>query len=190
MAVYQFCGLIVADTEAEVPTTTSVVGDSKKVVVARDTGKHFVNVGGSWIEVPGAQATQVFTLPVLAANLATTTDAQTIFFGGAAGLAPGTTADLTPIYVPKTGTLKRAYVFANAGTAGSNEAWAMNLRLNNATDTQIASVSASTANRLWSNTGLSIAVAQGDRLELKTVCPTWATNPANVRFGGVLYVES
>lgn len=144
--------------------------------------------GAAWQAPAGAAS--CYTLPILAANQATTTDGQTIYFGGAAALAPGTTANLAPIYVPKSGTVKAVYLFANAGTAGTNEAWAMQLRLNNTTDTQIASVSANTANRLWSNASMSVAVAAGDRLEIKSVCPTWATNPANVRYGGCVYIES
>lgn len=32
-------------------------------------------------------------------------------------------------------------------------------------------------------------VAVGDFIEIKVVCPTWATNPATVAFGGTVYVE-
>lgn len=162
----------------------SNVGDS--AIVKADTSSRIWN-GSQWVS-PSVD-TVGYTLPIQAANQATTTDAQTIFFGGAAALVPGTTADLAPIYVPRAGTVKAVYLSANAGTAGSNEAWVMNLRKNNTTNTQIASVSANTANRLWSNTGLSVAVAQGDRLEITCACPSWATNPANVRYFGTIYIE-
>lgn len=137
----------------------------------------------------GTNGVQCYALTVTAANASTTTDAQTIYFGALAGLAPSTTVDLAPIYIPKAGTIKAAYITAHSATAGTNEAWVLHIRKNNSADTQIASVSLNTANRLWSNTGLSIAVAQGDRIEIKSVNPTWATNPANVRFGGSIYIE-
>lgn len=137
----------------------------------------------------GATGTQCYTLPITAANLATATDAQTIYFGSLAGLAPGTTAALARVYIPKSGSIKAAYIFAHAATSGTNEAWVLHVRLNNTSDTQISSLSANTATRLWSNAALSIPVVAGDYIEIKSVNPTWATNPANVRFGGVVYVE-
>lgn len=173
------------DAEADLSAIQSQAA-SGEIAYCLAEGTSWRKLGGSWVLYSGV----CYTLPILAANQATTTDGQTIYFGGTAALAPGTTADLSPIYVPKAGVVKAVYLFANAGTAGTNQAWAMQLRLNNSTDTQIASVSANTANRLWSNTGLSIAVNQGDRLEVKSVCPTWATNPANVRYGGTIYLES
>lgn len=186
MGVLQYCNLVIADTEAELPQTTGTSG-SRRFAIAIDTKRRFCDVGGSWVAVDQALP---YTLPILAANQATTTDGQTIYFGGTAALAPGTTANLNPIYVPKAGTVKAVYLFANAGTAGTNEAWVTSLRLNNSTNTQIASVSANTANRLWTNTSMSVAVAAGDRLEITSTLPTFATNPANVRWGGTIYLES
>jgi hypothetical protein len=121
-------------------------------------------------------------------NAATTTDAQVIYVGCAL-TAPTATAAISRCYVPKAGTLKVAYVYARATTAGTAEAWTCNIRKNNTTDTAIATVSASAQDRVWSNTGLSIAVVAGDYFEVKCTNPTWATNPANVTFMGVVYIE-
>jgi hypothetical protein len=129
-----------------------------------------------------------YSLTVLAGNEATFTDGQTLYMGGTLR-DPGTGAALRKIYIPKAGTIKVAYLFAEFGTAGSNEAWVAAIRLNDTTDTTIASLSVSTATRLWSNTGLSIAVAQGDFIEIKLTNPTWATNPADAWFGGQIYIE-
>jgi hypothetical protein len=123
------------------------------------------------------------------ANQATTTDSQTMYWGSIIALAPTTTAANTRIYIPKAGTIKAAQVFAHAATAGSAEAWVMNIRLNNTTDTQIASLALSAAQRLWANYALSIAVVAGDYIEIKEVQPAWATNPANVRRACSIYVE-
>lgn len=229
MEYWQYCNVVVADTEASLPAPSGVSG-SKRIAVALDTGKLYADSGGSWsaaiaagpqgpkgdtgdqgpqgpqgqqgadgqngsqgiqgIQGPaGPTGTQCYALPITAALQSTTTDGQTIYFGSLASLAPSTTGALASIYVPKAGSVKSVYVNCNAGTAGSNEAWVMNLRLNNTSNTQIASVSLNTANRLWSNTSLNVPVALGDRLEIQSVQPTWATNPANVRYGGVIYIE-
>lgn len=72
------------------------------------------------------------------------TDAQTIYFG-TLPKAPTTTAATSKIYIRQAGTIKRAEIYCYSGTAGTNEAWVVSIRLNNTTDTQIASVSASTS---------------------------------------------
>jgi len=130
-----------------------------------------------------------YALTVTAANLATTTDAQTIYFGSLAGVAPSSTAAISRIYIPKTGTIKVAQIVAHAATAGTGESWSLYVRLNNTTDTLIQTVASTAAFRTWINTSLSIAVVAGDYIEIKSINPTWATNPANVRFGGVIYIE-
>lgn len=116
------------------------------------------------------------------------TDAQTIYFG-MLPKAPVTAAATSKIYIRKAGTIKIAEIYCYSGTAGTNEAWVLNIRLNNTTDTQIASVSASTNERVFSNTNLSIAVNVGDYIEIKSVNPTWATNPLTTIFGGYVYIE-
>ena len=125
----------------------------------------------------------------MAANAATTTDAQTVYFGSLAGLAPGTTAALSRVYVPKAGAVKVAQIFMHSGTAGTNENITCNFRLNNTTNTLIQAVGTNTAVRTFQNTSLNISVSAGDYFEIQMVFPTWATNPANVRFGGHVYIE-
>lgn len=116
------------------------------------------------------------------------TDAQTIYFG-MLPKAPTTTAAISKIYIRQAGTIKRAELYCYSGTAGTNEAWVISIRLNNTTDTQIASVSLGTSERIFSNTALSIAVSAGDYIEIKCVNPTWATNPLTTIFGGYIYIE-
>lgn len=164
--------------------TTNDVSTSKHGFVpkAPNSGLVFLDGLGAWNEPP-------YTLQVSAANQATTTDAQTIYFGCHAGLAPQTTAAISKVYIPRAGTITRAYIMMHSGTAGTNESFTAYIRLNNTTDTSIASVAANTALREFTNTSLSIAVAAGDYIEIKVICPTWATNPANVRWGGVIYIS-
>lgn len=115
-------------------------------------------------------------------------DAQTIYFG-MLPKAPVTVAGTSKIYIRAAGTIKRAEIYVYSGTAGSNEAWSMYIRKNNTTDTLIATVSAATSERVFSNKTLNIAMADGDYFEIKAVNPTWATNPLTCIIGGYIYAE-
>lgn len=183
-------------------TITAQKTHSNTIIISTTIGLGGVGTTGTAGQVLTSQGTNAvptwttasggglgYGLTITAANAATTTDAQTIFFGSLAALAPGTTADLSRIYIPKAGTIKVVDLISHSGTAGTAENWTCNVRLNNTTDTAIATTGASAAVRRWTNAALSIAVVQGDRVEIKCVNPTWATNPANVRWGGVIYVE-
>ena len=139
-------------------------------------------------QVPAGGTTVGYVLEAYAASQATTTDAQTLYWGSRL-TAPSTTANRWRIYIPKTGTIKAVYVYSYAGTAGSNENWSMYIRYDNTSDTLIQTLGANTNDRVWSNTGLSIAVTQGHYIEIKEVCPTWATNPATVTRSAVIYIE-
>jgi hypothetical protein len=129
-----------------------------------------------------------YALHVQAASQATTTDAQTLYWGGML-VAPSTTANRWRVYIPFAGVIKAARIYSYAGTAGTAEAWTMSIRKNNSADTLIASVAAATNDRLWANDALAIAVVAGDYIEIKEVCPTWATNPATVTRTGVIFIQ-
>lgn len=129
-----------------------------------------------------------YALNVQAASQATTTDAQTLYWGSML-VAPSATANRWRVYIPKAGTIKAAYIYTYSGTAGTAEAWVMSIRKNNSTNTQIASVALNTNDRVWSNASLSISVVAGDYIEIIEVCPTWATNPAAVTRTGQIYIE-
>lgn len=131
-----------------------------------------------------------YTFNVGAGNLATTTDKQTLHFGCLPGLAPQATAALAKTYIPRLGYIKSAYIMWNAGTAGTAESFSMYIRKNNSSDTLIATVANNLASKEFINTNLNISVSVGDYIEIKIICPTWATNPANVRVGGIIYVEA
>jgi hypothetical protein len=129
-----------------------------------------------------------YCLNVQAASQSTTTDSQTLYWGGMI-VAPSTTANRWRVYCPKSGTIKAAFIYSYAGTAGTAEAWSMNIRKNNTTDYLIQSLSAATNDRVWQNQVLSIPVVAGDYLEIKEVTPVWATNPATVTRTGQIYIE-
>ena len=115
-------------------------------------------------------------------------DAQTVYFG-MLPKAPITTANVSKIYIRKAGIIKIAEIYCYSGTAGSNQAWSLYVRKNNTTDYLIATLSVATNERVFSNAALSIAVAAGDYIEIKSVNPTWTTNPLTTIWAGYLYIE-
>jgi hypothetical protein len=115
-------------------------------------------------------------------------DGQTIYFGNLPK-APVTTAAISKVYIPRSGVIKRAEIYCYSGTAGTNQAWSGYIRLNNTTDTLIATLSVATSERVFSNSSLNIAVVAGDYFEIKFINPTWATNPLTTIFGGYIYID-
>ena len=115
-------------------------------------------------------------------------DGATVYFG-MLPKAPVTVAGTSKVYIRKAGTIKIAEIYCYSGTAGTNEAWSLYIRVNNTTDYLIATLSVSTNERVFSNTGLSIAMSAGDYFEIKGVQPTWATNPLTCIYAGYIYIE-
>ena len=103
--------------------------------------------------------------------------------------APTTTANISKVYIRAAGTIKRVEIYCYSGTAGTSEAWSLYVRKNNSADTLIATLSVATSERVFSNTGLNIAVAVNDYVEIKSIQPTWATNPLTTIWAGYLYIE-
>ena len=116
-------------------------------------------------------------------------DATTYYFGNTPRAPMTTAGSFGKVYIRIPGIIKIAELYCYAGAAGTNEAWSLYVRKNDTTDYSIATVSLATNERVFSNAALSIPVAAGDYIEIKCVCPTWATNPTSVVFGGYLYVE-
>jgi 6-phosphogluconolactonase (cycloisomerase 2 family) len=120
--------------------------------------------------------------------LATThADGQNMFFGTTAAMGTAT-AGQRKIYFPQAGTIKGAKIWSYATTAGSGEAWTMYIR-KGGLDTQIDTVGAAANERSWTNSSLNISVAAGDWLEMRSINPTWATNPDGVVYSGYIYLE-
>lgn len=133
---------------------------------------------------------QAYTVSIGAGLLTTFSDGATTYFGGFPSAPPASTGGQRRVYLPKSGTITNVFIFSLCLTvAGSSEAWPLYLRVNNSTDTLIQTVSSANAHRLWSNTNLSIPVQAGDYFEIKSVAPTWATNPVDGYFSGIVFVE-
>lgn len=179
--------------EIFVPIARTIIKEGGTTVFQLlDTGIYWrdlrgvVSSGGG--AAPVADAAIKYALQVQAAAQAVTTDSQTLYWGSQQ-VAPSTTADRWRVYIPKTGTIRSAYIYSYAGTAGTNSAWSMYIRLNNTSDTLIQTLGANTNDRVWSSAALDIAVTAGDYIEMKEVQPAWGTNPADVTRTGVVYVE-
>lgn len=115
-------------------------------------------------------------------------DAQTVYFG-MLPKAPTTTAGISKIHIRKSGLIRAANIYCYSGTAGTAESWSLYIRLNNTTDTLIQTLSVATNERIFSNTTLEIKVVAGDYFEIKSVHPTWTTNPLTTIYGGYVYID-
>ena len=129
-----------------------------------------------------------YALSVGASVMATVSDGATYYFGTNADI-PATTGGQRRVYIPKAGTIKTAYVCGYSPSGGTSETVTVYLRLNNTSDTLIKTGTLDGGAILFNNAALSIAVVAGDFIEIKMVCPTWVTNPTDVRLSGTVYVE-
>lgn len=132
-----------------------------------------------------------FGYTLQAASAATSpADGTTIYFGNPSA---GTAASVLNqrIYIPKTGVIRKVFLmFANTGTLGTNEASTLSVRVNNTTDYLISNtVTHDAAQTIASNTAMAAPVTEGDYIEIKWLCPTWATNPTAVRPSATIYIE-
>lgn len=116
---------------------------------------------------------------------------NTTYWYGSAGSAPvANGVDRFRVYVPKSGRIKTVIVSLWSNSASSGEAWPFYIRINNTTDYLIASVGDTAKNKVWSNTGLDIAVNAGDYFEIKFITPAWVTVPTTLIFNTVIYLEA
>jgi hypothetical protein len=116
-------------------------------------------------------------------------DGATYYWGGIQINQLTTTPDIRRLYVPKGGILRAVYFFFNATVTSSAQDASLYVRVNNTTDVTVSTtVSMPAASNVWSNTGLSTALAQGDYIEFKMVCPTWTTNPTGFGYA-IAFIE-
>jgi hypothetical protein len=87
------------------------------------------------------------------------------------------------------GIIKGIIINAYSGTQGTNEAWSLCIRKNNAADNLIKTISSSSYERLFVSTNLNVSVVAGDYIEIKGVQPTWVTNPLTTIYQGYIYIE-
>jgi hypothetical protein len=137
-----------------------------------------------------AKSAHGITLNVSTPYIGSPADATSYYFGSCQGTSADTNAGRGKYYIPVTGTIRSVYIYMRSSTLASAETSTMYLRLNDTTDNTIVSTIANNAtNTSYSNTALNISVTAGDFFEMKWTTPTWATNPTNVAFGMVVYIN-
>lgn len=117
-------------------------------------------------------------------------DVTTYYEGGQYAVPLASAGGLRPVYIPRSGTIKAVYLSFVNGVPGTAETSTISLRKNNTTDTTLSSVVDNSAGlQAVAATGLAVAVAAGDYVEIKWVTPAWATNPTAVLLSGTIYIE-
>jgi hypothetical protein len=105
------------------------------------------------------------------------TDGTTLYYMAANYASTSTVAR---VYIPKSGTITVVYFWMWLGSNGSctNEPMTCYVRLNSTTDYAIETVSTTDGGKLFHNLNMNISVLQGDYISIKSVNPTWVTNPS------------
>ena len=135
-------------------------------------------------------ATNSYALQFASGVVISPADVTTYYMGALPALAAITSAQVRRIYIPETGIIESIYFFNSCGTVGTAETSTFYIRVNNTTDTAIATVAVTGTPFLLSNNALSIAVTQGDYIEIKWITPTWVTNPLTMLFSGSIYIRT
>ncbi len=207
-------GTNVVATTATYPTTTTVnrvlyssannvIGDiataNNGVMIASNTGVPSMLAAGTINQVltantaapPSWQNARGYAIN-MASIQGDPADSTTYYMAQGVGfIAVTTNLGSTRMYIPEAGKITAVYgVITNGGTLGSGESVTVNLRLNDTTNTAItSSLVTNTTSNTFNNTSISITVAAGDYVAFTVVTPAWATNPTQLRFGAVVYVE-
>jgi hypothetical protein len=117
-------------------------------------------------------------------------DATTYYFGPWRTLAPATAAGSRPQNAMRAGKV-RAAQFSWLGLTASGTAENISLYVRNitaGTEELVATVGSAAQVKSFANYAMTLAVAQGDIIEAKLVCPTWVTNPTGVDITGHILI--
>lgn len=105
-------------------------------------------------------------------------DATTYYIGAYAQALSTSATGIRQMNIPISGKIVMFQMETwSVTTAGSNEDWPVIIRKNNTTDYPVQTLASNSQHRTWKNTNLDIPVNADDFLTIKTVTPTWATNP-------------
>jgi hypothetical protein len=115
-----------------------------------------------------------------------------LYMGNGVSLNVATT-NLSPIYIPRTGTIKYVKVIGVFSTSGSSDSWSMSVLKNGSSATTIEAISVSTTTRTWTNNALSISVTAGDYIEIRSDLVSWTTTRpvcgVGYGFSAYIYIE-
>jgi len=116
-------------------------------------------------------------------------DGLTYYFAN--GSAANTNESLYTVPIPVAGTITGVIVrwYATSGVNGTGEDIIAYIRLNGATDILIDTIGTTDQQKIFSNYTLSQAVTVEDKVSIKIVSPTWATNPALITLCATITIE-
>jgi hypothetical protein len=117
----------------------------------------------------------------------TSLSANTTYYFGLVGSNINTTGGDRRVYIPQSGTIKSCYIYLRTTSVTNGENWTISIRLNNSSNTTIATVSTASNQRLYSNNSLNISVSQGDYIEIIMTTP--ATAPAATFAYGSIFIQ-
>ena len=184
-------------TVTSVGLTTGTTGTDVNV-----SGSPITGSGSFTLNIPTASATnrgvlsttdwstfnnKGYTLPI--GYTSTNILASTTYYMGMTVTTATTTAATRKIYIPQSGTIKVAQLYTRCTTGSSGEAWTISIRLNNSSNTTLATVTNTSTEKFFSNTSLSIAVVAGDYIEITTTTPAWASAVGNTFAVGTLFIQ-
>jgi hypothetical protein len=165
-------------------TSASYALTASSVVGATPTEVGYLSGVTSTIQTQINSKGYTLALTSLQSNLNTGTP----YYFGNLGRSNSTTADQSRVYIPKTGIIKKAYITSYSATTGTITSITVSIRLNNTTDTLVASSIASAIFRTYNNNALSISVTEGDYIEMKVISTNTIAPTLNI-FSGTLYIE-
>ena len=179
-------------------------GQSGKIYLALDTNKVYRWSGSVYIEVAansgvwGAitgtitnQTDLINYVKGYSLNLRTITlfnpADSTLYFIGQES-QPATNSAVFPLYIPKTGTLKNILISSRC-TAGSSENSTFILFINDISNATLTSTYKFDTLNSFVNYSGAISVNAGDYLYVRWQTPAWVTNPTQIRFNIIFYIE-
>ena len=119
----------------------------------------------------------------------TNINASTTYYFGVPQLTVTGTTAIRRVYIPQTGTIIGGQIYARATSATSTQTWTLSIRLNNTTNTTFASTANNSLDKVFSATGLSIAVVAGDYIEITTTTPAWSVSPGATFIYGSIFIQ-
>lgn len=112
---------------------------------------------------------------------------STLYFIGQES-QPATNTSIFGLYIPKTGTLKNVLISSRC-TTGTSENSTFTLFINDIQNATLTSTYNFSTASSFTNTSVNISVNENDFLYLRWSTPTWVTNPIQIRFNIIFYIE-
>lgn len=142
--------------------------------------------------IQASQGLMGYTLTLLNFGANTPVNGSSYFVGGDVIDINNTSFDAAKVQVPKSGTIKRVFIRQNlpAGNSGSAENVTHKVCINSGTNCfGAAAFGYNSSSSSGADGTLGQTVTAGDYIAVRVDTPTWATQPTNVRWYAVVYIE-